>query len=75
MKYSVIIINSGLNSGLNFFSTFQKDKYWLFNRNGKLYAKYPRLIVIGLTDTPSDIDAALLSPHDYKPYFFKSTFR
>ncbi|TKR81132.1 hypothetical protein L596_015061 [Steinernema carpocapsae] len=51
---------------------FKGDRYWLFDRTGRVYTGYPKKISIGLTDTPSDIDAAFVWPHDDKPYFFKN---
>uniref|UniRef100_A0A914XNI2 Peptidase metallopeptidase domain-containing protein n=1 Tax=Plectus sambesii TaxID=2011161 RepID=A0A914XNI2_9BILA len=50
---------------------FKGELYWLFDRDGKMYKGYPREISVGLVDTPSNIDAAMIWSYDDKPYFFK----
>ncbi|MFH4975976.1 hypothetical protein AB6A40_002685 [Gnathostoma spinigerum] len=51
---------------------FKGDEYWLYDASGHLYPGYPRKIAKGLTDTPSNLDAAFTWSYDDKPYFFKS---
>ncbi len=40
-----------------------------------MYKGYPREISVGLVDTPSNIDAAMIWNYDDKPYFFKGLHR